>query len=111
LAPTMEYLKGSCTPVAFANGNVAAYNRRMAARRLNEPFEPMTLGNMRQHAGQRRGVARRVMLALSPSDGPKRRAVAGSCRPKCRDAHQRAFYARVLSRRKETNEHRVWSRL
>jgi hypothetical protein len=25
----------------------AAYNRRMAARRISEPFEPMTLGDMR----------------------------------------------------------------
>jgi hypothetical protein len=31
-----------------------------------------------QHARQRRAVARRVMLAPSPSDGPERRAVAGS---------------------------------
>jgi hypothetical protein len=32
---------------AFPDDNVAAYNRRMAARCLNEPIEPMTLGNMR----------------------------------------------------------------
>jgi hypothetical protein len=41
-----------------------------------------------QHAGQRRAVARRVMLALSPSDDPERRAVAGSCpRAGIRAAH------------------------
>jgi hypothetical protein len=33
--------------VAFPDGSGAAYNRRMAARRINEPIEPMTLGNMR----------------------------------------------------------------
>jgi hypothetical protein len=33
--------------VAFPDGGEAAYNRRMAARRINEPIEPMTLGNMR----------------------------------------------------------------
>jgi hypothetical protein len=27
------------------NGVRAAYNRRMAARRINDPIEPMTLGN------------------------------------------------------------------
>jgi hypothetical protein len=36
----------------------ATGNRRMAARRLNDPIEPMTLGNMR---AKRRVVARRVM--------------------------------------------------
>jgi hypothetical protein len=35
------------TPPALPDGNGAAYNRRMASRRLNEPIEPMTLGNMR----------------------------------------------------------------
>src|ERR1700681_3126540 len=29
------------------DGSGAPYNRRMAPRRLNEPIEPMTLGNMR----------------------------------------------------------------
>jgi hypothetical protein len=33
--------------VAFPDGSGAAYNRRMAARRLNESIEPMALGNMR----------------------------------------------------------------
>jgi hypothetical protein len=33
--------------LAFPDGDGAAYNCRMAARRFNEPFEPMTLGNMR----------------------------------------------------------------
>jgi hypothetical protein len=32
---------------AFLDASRAAYNRMMAARRLNEPIEPMTLGNMR----------------------------------------------------------------
>jgi hypothetical protein len=35
------------TPSAFPEGSGPAYNRRMAARRINEPIEPMTLGNMR----------------------------------------------------------------
>jgi hypothetical protein len=37
----------SSAPVAFPDGDGAAYNCRMAARRLSEPIEPMTLGNMR----------------------------------------------------------------
>jgi hypothetical protein len=32
---------------ALPNGVRAAYNDRMAARRINDPIEPMTLGNMR----------------------------------------------------------------
>jgi hypothetical protein len=32
---------------AFLDASRAAYNRMMAARRLDEPIEPMTLGNMR----------------------------------------------------------------
>jgi hypothetical protein len=34
-------------PLAFLGRSTPAYNRRMAARRMNEPIEPMTLGNMR----------------------------------------------------------------
>jgi hypothetical protein len=33
--------------VAFPDGDGAVYNCQMASRRLNEPIEPMTLGNMR----------------------------------------------------------------
>ena len=44
---------GDCSadrrPRTFPDGNGAAYNRRMAVRRLNDPIEPMTLGNMRQN--------------------------------------------------------------
>jgi hypothetical protein len=36
--------------VAFPDGSGAAYNRRMAARRISEPIEPMTLGNMRANS-------------------------------------------------------------
>jgi hypothetical protein len=32
---------------AFPQDGGPAYNHRMATRRLNEPIEPMTLGNMR----------------------------------------------------------------
>jgi hypothetical protein len=43
-----EALYQSCRPgVGFPDGDGAAYNRRMAARRFNESIEPMTLGNMR----------------------------------------------------------------
>ena len=34
-------------PTAFPDDSSPAYARQMAARRLNEPIEPMTLGNMR----------------------------------------------------------------
>jgi hypothetical protein len=47
------------------------YNHRMAARRTNEPIEPM-------NARQRRAVAGRVVLAVPPSDDPERGAVARS---------------------------------
>jgi hypothetical protein len=33
--------------VAFPDGSGAAYNCRKAARRINEPIEPMDLANMR----------------------------------------------------------------
>jgi hypothetical protein len=41
-----DLARGAGATAAFPDSG-AAYNRRMAARRLNEPIEPMTLGNMR----------------------------------------------------------------
>jgi hypothetical protein len=61
-------------PAAFLDAIRAAYNRRMAARRINDPIEPMTLGNMRR---ERRAVARRVMLAKPPPGDHQRGTLAG----------------------------------
>jgi hypothetical protein len=38
---------GFGTSLATHHEGRGAYNRRMAARRINDPIEPMTLGNMR----------------------------------------------------------------
>jgi cytochrome c5 len=38
--------------IAFPEGNGAAYNHPMAARRLHEAIEPMTLGNMRANGAR-----------------------------------------------------------
>jgi hypothetical protein len=37
----------AAAPVGLPDADGAAYNSRMAAGRLNDPIEPMTLGNMR----------------------------------------------------------------
>jgi hypothetical protein len=63
--------------VAFPDGNRSAYNCRMAARRLNEPIEPMTLGNMRANGVRSLDVScwqchhRAIMSAVPcPDDVP-----------------------------------------
>jgi hypothetical protein len=60
---------------AFPDGARAAYNRRMAARHLNEPIEPMTLGNMRANGVRSLDVC---CWGMPPPGDPERRPVARS---------------------------------
>jgi hypothetical protein len=61
------------TVVGFPDDSSPAYNCRMAASRINEPIEPMTLGNMRANGVR---SARRVLLAMpSPGDLERRPVV------------------------------------
>jgi hypothetical protein len=63
------------TVVGFPDDSSPAYNCRMAARRINEPIEPMTLGNMRANGVRSLDVScwqchHRAILNADPwSDG------------------------------------------